>query len=390
MGSWLRIVELGVIGSYSTVKPKLPHEFGHILLKAYSLGPSVTAVVAEFGLSSQVSYDLTSLLKRRHNPYIENENGQILALDSDHALERAVEKFRDDLEDRAQIWFRSNLPGLFAEGGSKGKGIHMPLIDFILTRKADPQSESREDVLRLLNLDTLETWRSSSVPELLLTVRHGPRTRQKSRRYTISGNIDRVLSSSAITSRNSPSVGSAAWYVGEYLAPAIACRIAIAALLDKQLEDVGYLRDWAEAGMRRHSRKSSSAMRDIATTVVADSTIALTDLRRFAESDRTYFYELDTFRAYGRARVDLANIGCEDYFSWLRDELANGITQFREQHDNVKELLELSASFNTELHASRAQFLATAIATLSLFIALVALVVSATNESLVIEWFHSR
>ncbi|MGW4848905.1 hypothetical protein [Nocardia brasiliensis] len=178
--------------------------------------------------------------------------------------------------------------------------------------------------------------------------------------------------------------------MGEHIGPAMMCRIAIESLLDKQFEDVGQLRDWAHSGMRKNSRKSSLAMRDIATTVIADSTVALTDLRHMIEDDRLYGWELEEFIATGVARNDLVTVGQEFYFDWLRSQLTEGIARFREQHDNVKSLLELSASFNIELHSAKGQRMALAVALISLLVALVALAVSATNDSLLLEYIKSR
>ncbi|MEV0543771.1 hypothetical protein [Nocardia salmonicida] len=234
-------------------------------------------------------------------------------------------------------------------------------------------------------------WKSIRFPDLLLTKRLDHFDRRHSARYMLTGREADIISSPiADGSGNPPSIRSAAWYLGEHTGPPIACRIAIDSLIDKQFEDVGRLRDWAHSGMRKHSRDSSRLMRDVATTVIADSTVALTDLRQLVEDDQRYGYELEEFAAVGSAAPDMTAAGMEYYFDWLRKELKNSISRFREQHDNVKNLLELSASFNIELHASRAQRAAMTIAVISLFVALIALAISATNDSLVLEYFKSR
>ncbi|WP_280379833.1 hypothetical protein [Nocardia wallacei] len=386
--SWIRLIDLNLPGSGYLYKPNLPAEFDYVKLRAFSLGASLTAVVAVIGLSPEIGEKITAIAKEVPKAKIVREHGYPVVWDSDRVTERAVEEYRDSIEEHAINWLSAKLPGLFSEGESR----HMPVISFMATEIADPSDElANDDVIRMLELGGFPAWRwTKDEAAIYLKTRIDAWNEHCGPRYVLSGKASN-LAASKITSDygNSASIDSVAWFVSDRLVPVMASRIALDALLDKQREDIGALHDQVHR-MSSNPRASSRLMRDAARTVFADSTGSLADIRKLAEDEFHYFYDLPTFEAFGEDADYLEERQYSNFFAYMREQHRNQVVEIQSRQQSVRELLELSATFNAELFMSRAQYVAIFIAVVSLVVALAALAVSVNDQSLVIVWFRSH
>lgn len=156
--SWSRIGAVARPNSrYLTIDAKrenLPDEFDLVDLTAVQMGRSLTAVTAFFRLSENGGSRLNTAWKATHEPTLEWRGLQRPHVEDRHfAALHATQRERQRLHDLARDWLAERCGGFFAETAERH-----PVLDFSLFHNHDPRSRDEErtmsEPLRALGMDS--------------------------------------------------------------------------------------------------------------------------------------------------------------------------------------------------------------------------------------------
>lgn len=115
------------------IREELPADFEYIELKALQVGPSLTAVIAEFHLADNAATKLDREWHSLHEPIMVRSEGKVRTFNRLWASYHQVQTTRRDLHDTARTWLSRRLPGYFARNGAPS-----PLLELLLFDKYDP------------------------------------------------------------------------------------------------------------------------------------------------------------------------------------------------------------------------------------------------------------
>jgi hypothetical protein len=173
-GSWWRLGEVvAKAGPYwypDGVQRTLPREFTAVELRAIQLGPSLTAVTAQFHLSETAASTVDRVWHARHEPrLVRRPRGRPQSQDRLWATYALTQETRLGVHEAAREWMASACPGSFSSSDQR-----QPVVDLLLLDRHDPTTDPTfgdiDDPLRALGLTDHAVYHtaSSQLPGLLL------------------------------------------------------------------------------------------------------------------------------------------------------------------------------------------------------------------------------
>ncbi|HVX08065.1 hypothetical protein [Humibacter sp.] len=179
---WWRLADLmdwdsNWLSGGDSIRTRLPDEFTMIELRAVQIGPSLTAVIAEFHLTDEAATALDGEWHKTHEPILMRGKPRWRSLNRKEAAYWRVQSKRRQLHSAAREWLTDKLPGFFTSNGEQ-----LPLLDLMLFDKIDPttappanlsreKAVAREDAYRALGISTHEYYQATSpdLPKLVLS-----------------------------------------------------------------------------------------------------------------------------------------------------------------------------------------------------------------------------
>lgn len=160
-----------------SVRESLPPEFSLVQLRAVQVGPSLTAVIAEFHLNDEVATALDDEWHKVQEPMLLKAKPRWRALSRKWAAYQRVQSKRRQLHYAARDWLAGKLPGFFSTNEEP-----LPLLDLMLFDKIDPTLAPRanvsrenaikkDDAYRALGISLHEYYQTTSpdLPKLVLS-----------------------------------------------------------------------------------------------------------------------------------------------------------------------------------------------------------------------------
>ncbi|GAA3423221.1 hypothetical protein GCM10018953_04040 [Streptosporangium nondiastaticum] len=148
----------------------LPAEFDNIKVYGLQVGEGLTAVLAQFALSSSASQHLDSVWHIDHEPKLIWSAGRLKAEDRHWSGLRRTQEARRSLHQKARSWLYQEAPGVFATNAEQ-----QPLVDLLLLDEFDPSpgrqiERNFSSAIRALGLTRFEVEHIScaNAPGLLL------------------------------------------------------------------------------------------------------------------------------------------------------------------------------------------------------------------------------
>ena len=149
----------------------LPPGVEYALATMYSLTSSITCIVIGFILDKKYSGRLDESLRRKRQTVFEPLTGsgyRVLGPAPQKATD--IQVIRAKLQESAANWFRTHLPGIFANGLLEDE---FPTCEFVTLRKTQPfpkkgeRNREEEEWLRILNIDSdINAWVADGLPGL--------------------------------------------------------------------------------------------------------------------------------------------------------------------------------------------------------------------------------
>ena len=349
-----------------------------------ALGPSLTAVVAEFRLTTEASLRVDRAARGDHAPRIVRADGRW------HLYQRLFEGInqvqgaRAELHNSARQWLQEKLPGVFAEN-NEGQ---MPTLDLLLTHLYDPEKNNRQlatsGYARALGID--DAWTRVVLPQyegFTLAEYHPERLRRDTRAsWMLRGNYYSVLNEDKFRfyhprERSPANIAHAVDDGARFLLT----RLAIFEFLDMSRRQIQMQRDLSSRlyGGQRPVRSIKLLRRSMVSSNVDLEAIG-EDISDLSKSSWRYGFNVPTLsRVPGLYQVERAErdghslAGPDEHVEkeWAnrqRKELRRLLKQWK----GIMASFEVSANLTSSLSGIRSQRIALFVSCGSLIVALLA------------------
>jgi hypothetical protein len=368
---------------------KLPEEFGAIELTAIQIGAGLTAVMAYFHLSEDASRRVDQTWHADHEPQITRGHGRPKAEDRMWTSFRRTQGSRQELHDAARSWLAKRCPGFFEANGEP-----QLLLDLLLFDEYDPIPGTRadrqfSDALRALGVTGQDVLHRTSpdLPQMLLAPVEGDLcpALEGERTWMLFGRRDSVANSVQHLGMYGQGKNQALAHFVHRRIRNFLLLLAISEFIGVTQKGLSALRDEARTRHGRFGRRDLKQLRLNLLTVSLDLASVARDVSTFhhrrwrdegdAQVSLDYSPSIVTQDAReGRKRFEPVDLNEE-----LRKRQADEIVQLLAADKDYRDIVSTVASLGASIDVFTISRIAILVATASLSVALVTLVVSTTG-----------
>lgn len=397
--TWWRMATLvprrpGQVDSFEVFRTHLPLGVHDVELIGVSIGKGITAVVAGFRLTPEVSDTLNAVLNAPHRAQVIRRPGvKAIGQGPRPVLHYKLQRARARIHRRLRRWMRRALPGAFARAGDL-----QPLVDLMFFTVAAPDVDSHDvkqkenDALRGMGVSEPFPYRtySDDLPGLALDSeqRREWAPEISDNVWALWGNRSAVPNLAKYT--GGPSVLGAAFRVGHQSTDFFA-RSGLTALLRLLRSQASAAHDNARKLHGGTSSRDLKRLRERTLTTSLDLATLEADVRayngrRWRDREPAFVMDLDHSlrqreKERDRPQFKPIDVNAEDRRS--QRKMARELVEFDAYY---REVLSTVASLGTSLDSRRVQRLAVWVSLASLGVAMVTLWVTANPRPDLVQW----